>query len=148
MTRIRDKDDPQALSTEPEPEQEYIITEELVQKLEKHGGYNPGSLRSRPLAKAPEQCPEYVGECQATDCISQDDIKNCERFDCDAYCKKSARHDAQIAHAATLAENKRVLGAAWELFPEPAGGFRGGYLVGRKEIIRRLNTLRIQEPPK
>ncbi len=55
--------------------------------------------RSLPPADAPAQCPNHVEKC-LDNCISTSEIHNCERFDCDAYCKLTEQREAAIATAA------------------------------------------------
>jgi len=57
--------------------------------------YNIGiPLRSRPHTSTP--CKNYTSKCEVNDCISHDDITNCERFDCDAYCEITVEREAAI----------------------------------------------------
>jgi hypothetical protein len=64
----------------------------------------------------------------------------------------SKEHDAQVAHAATLAENKRVLDELIERMVDidaySGKGAKEGYLVCDDDIKSIVQSLRIQEPPK
>jgi RNA polymerase subunit RPABC4/transcription elongation factor Spt4 len=157
-----------------EPQQEYIITDKQLKRLHgmmdyaadnylsPSGGYEiERACRSRPLTKAPDhRLNTQPKGCTCEDCqrFRKEDCpypgSNITMDRCNSFLIDIEQHDAQVARAATLAENKRLLDAIKEY------ARRNGYWWRVREDEQRyhwepakfdefLKFLRIpQEPPK
>jgi hypothetical protein len=103
-----------------QPQREYIITEEQIDYIEKNSVCLPelyDEIRSRPHTPAPSRLNTQPKGCTCEDCIRFRDAEcpypdsNITMNRCNSFLLNIEEHNAAIAHAATLAENKRVLDA-------------------------------------
>ena len=150
-----------------EPQQEYIITDKQLKRLHgmmdyaadnylsPSGGYEiERACRSRPLTKAPDhRLNTQPKGCTCEDCqrFRKEDCpypgSNITMDRCNSFLIDIEQHDAQVAHAATLAVLDKAIAKITEKTKLPIStGQRLGFL----ESIDTLECLRSipQEPPK
>lgn len=94
-----------------------------------------------PTPAAP--CKNYVSKCITDDCISADEIENCDRFDCDAYCKLTEAREATIRNQTLDAVLTRVQNE--EMFLTMAADNSEIYYLTGNHIRKIIESLRTQE---